>query len=117
MNKDLKFHDFQTKCPEEKIFVKSYPGSTISDMSHYIQPTANRSPNLFLIQIGTNNVRDSESAEKTAKEILEIAASVKTTLDCPPVYFKTIQSRKAIPSANKLRSVATKGGNRLAFFV
>ena len=48
-------------------------------MSHYIQPTASRNPDLFLIHIGTNNLRDSELAEKTAYEILELAASVKTT--------------------------------------
>ena len=79
MIKDLKFRDFQAKCPKEKIYVKSYPGSTVNDMSHYIQPTANRNPDLFLIHIGTNNLRDSESAEKTANEILELAASVKTS--------------------------------------
>ena len=42
---------------------------------------------------------------------------MRRVVDCPPLYFKTIQFRKAIASANELRSVATKEGNRLAFFV
>ena len=50
----------------------------MNDMSHYIQPTASMNPDLFLIHIGTNNLRDSELAEKTANEILELAALVKT---------------------------------------
>ena len=78
MIKDLKFKDFQSRCPKEKIYVKSYPGSTIRDMTHYIQPTAERNPDAIFLHTGTNSLKDSESSEQTANEILELAASIKT---------------------------------------
>ena len=78
MIKDLKFKDFQSRCPKEKIYVKSYPGSTIRDMTHYIRPPAERNPDAIFLHIGTNSLKDSESSEQTANEILELAASIKT---------------------------------------
>ena len=44
----------------EKINIKTFPGATINDMTHYIQPTMKKQPKLVVLHVGTNDVQQKE---------------------------------------------------------
>ena len=78
MIKDIKHWDLVKSCPNNKIFLKSFPGADISDMSHYVNPTIKRDPDIVVLHCGTNSLRDEESAEKIASDIADLAAKMKS---------------------------------------
>ena len=78
MIKDIKHWDLVKSCPNNKIFLKSFPGADISDMSHYVNPTIKRDPDIVVLHCGTNSLRDEDSAEKIASDIADLAAKMKS---------------------------------------
>ena len=79
MIKDLKHRDFQQRFPNHRFYVKSYPGATTADMAHYIQPSVQRQPDLFVVHCGTNTLKEEKCAKDIANEIATLASSVKRT--------------------------------------
>ena len=47
-------------------------------MSHYVNPTIKRDPDIVVLHCGTNSLRDEESAEKIASDIADLAAKMKS---------------------------------------
>ncbi|CAB4015256.1 Scavenger receptor cysteine-rich type 1 M130 [Paramuricea clavata] len=41
----------------EKGNIKTFPGATINDMNHYIQPTMKKQPKLVILHVGTNDIQ------------------------------------------------------------
>ncbi len=64
--------------PDEKIYVKSFPGATIDCMQSHICPTLKRNPSAIVIHCGTNDLRKPATAEDIAGEVLELANLTKT---------------------------------------
>ena len=46
-------------------------------MKHYVKPAEEESPNLYILHVGTNDLRESKSAEKIADEIIDLAITLK----------------------------------------
>ncbi len=44
----------------EKINIKTFPGATINDMTHYIQPIMKKQPKLVVLHVGTNDIQQKE---------------------------------------------------------
>ena len=51
----------------EKVNIKTFPGATIEDMHHYIQPTMKKQPKLVVIHVGTNDIQRKEPEEIVAE--------------------------------------------------
>lgn len=47
----------------EKVNIKTFPGATIDDMNHYLQPTLKKEPKLVVLHVGTNDVQHKEPEE------------------------------------------------------
>ena len=58
-----------------KVFVKPFPGATVTQLEHYIMPhLLEQSPDSVVLHIGTNNIRPRFSSHE--KSSLEIANNV-----------------------------------------
>ena len=62
----------------ENIFIKSFPGVVISDMYDYSRPSKKHSPDLFILHVGTNELRSSKTAEEISNKLLKLASDLKT---------------------------------------
>jgi hypothetical protein len=54
-----------------KIAVKTFPGATIADMSHYAKPTLSTAPDEIILHIGTNDLK-----VKTPEAVVNAAANL-----------------------------------------
>ena len=77
MIKDIKHWELTKACPNDKIYVKAFPGADIADMEHYVNPTMKRDPDVVIIHCGTNSLRNDDSAEQIASDITELAEKSK----------------------------------------
>ncbi|CAB4027463.1 Scavenger receptor cysteine-rich type 1 M130 [Paramuricea clavata] len=51
----------------EKVNIKTFPGATINNMNHYIQPTMKKQPKLVILHVGTNDIQRKEPDEIVPK--------------------------------------------------
>ena len=58
----------------EKVFVKSFPGATVSQMHH--KPSMEFDPNLVIIHVGTNDLRSAKDPNQIANGIINLATEV-----------------------------------------
>ena len=77
MIKDIKHWELTKACPNDKIYVKAFPGADIADMEHYVNPTMKRDPDVVIIHCGTNSLRNDDSAEQIASDITELAEKMR----------------------------------------
>ena len=49
----------------QRVQVKTFPGATIADMEHYVQPTLDKKPKLVVLHVGTNDLQNKEQKELT----------------------------------------------------
>ena len=42
------------------VTVKSFPGATVEDMKHYVYPLLKNKPEILILHVGTNNIRDDD---------------------------------------------------------
>ena len=77
MIKNIRHWEISKFCPNQKIYVKSFPGADVTDMHHYSRPTAKRDPDLVILHCGTNNLKLTEDPTKVAEEIIDLANSLK----------------------------------------
>ena len=64
-----------TKC---KIYVKSISGATTADMEDYTKPSVRKSPDHFILHVGTNDLSANKSPLETANEIINLACKLQT---------------------------------------
>ena len=62
----------------ENVVVHSFSGATTDDMKSYILPTKRRNPGHVVIHVGTNDLESDETPKEIAKDIQDIAQSLKT---------------------------------------
>jgi len=61
-----------------KVFVKSFSGATTNCMKRYVEPTVEMKPDMIILHCGTNDLRKDNTPEFIAKEIINLATSIKT---------------------------------------
>ena len=71
-DKSKKVH--KSEC---KIYLKSFPPAKTSCMKDYVKPSLRSTPNNFTLQFGTNDLNFNQTSEVIAKEIIDIATSLK----------------------------------------
>ena len=63
----------------EKVYVKSFSGSTIKCMDDYIKPSMRYNPAVVLLHVGTNDLHTNKSSEVIANEIITLYSSIKNS--------------------------------------
>ena len=80
MAKDIKQHLMRQALDNKvNVYIRANNGATITDMHDLCKPTLRRSPNLAILHVGTNDLRDREkSSTDIAKDILKLAMNIKS---------------------------------------
>ena len=77
--KDIKQYKLKIDLPVgDKIYVKSFSGATVDDMTHYIKPSLAYKPDLFIIHGGSNDLRSEKTPNEIAEEIMNLVMNTKT---------------------------------------
>ena len=76
---------------DEKIYIKSFPGATVEDMKDYVRPMVRHQPDLIILHVGTNDLRNEKSAKNIASDIMRLGLEMKT--DVNDVMISGITSR------------------------
>ena len=90
-------------------FIKSFPGSTVSQMHHYAKPSLEYNPEIVILQCGTNDLRSQKSADDIANDIINLATDMKNDED--DIYVSSITPRsdklhgKALDVNEKLKQL------------
>ena len=66
------------KSLKENVQVKTFHGASIEDMKHYIIPTKEEEPNVVILHVGTNNLKNNQTPESLASNIIEVGKSLCT---------------------------------------
>lgn len=77
--KDIKSHKMRKDIPSgEKLYIKSFSGSTTEEMVDYIKPSLRYNPDLLIIHVGSNDLRSNKKEEAIAEEIIKLAKNSKS---------------------------------------
>ena len=60
-----------------KVFVKTFSGAKTTCMNDYVKPSVRRSPDHFILHIGTNDLSSDKSSEEIARSVIDLATSIK----------------------------------------
>ena len=91
--KEIKPHKMKFDLePDDKIYIKSFPGATVECMKDYVKPTLRHNPDLIIVHAGTNNLRTEQTSEQIAEQLLNLAADIET--DTNEVIMSSITVRK-----------------------
>ena len=61
---------------QNKVVVKSFPGATVADMTHYLVPTIEKKPQNLVLHVGTNDLPSTDPEELTDK-IVDLAKQIE----------------------------------------
>ena len=67
----------QKNLANGKMFLKSFSGATVNQMTHYVKPSLEFNPDIVILHCGTNDLRSDESADVIAQRIIQLANDVK----------------------------------------
>ena len=77
--KDIKTFKIKRDIPAgDKIYVKSFSGATIADLTHHVKPSVSYNPDLFIIHGGSNDLRSKKSPDEIAQDVINLATDIKT---------------------------------------
>ena len=76
-----------------KIQVSTFPGCSTLDMGDYLKPVIRKKPDKLVIHVGTNSLRESETPEKCASEIANLAKQVNDACPQTAVALSSIINR------------------------
>ena len=80
---------------KSSVAVKSIPGATTKGMKHHIKGCLEgNSPDSIILHVGTNNLRNKESAEDIANDIMDAVIFLRS--EVKPMYLRLIELSKMI---------------------
>ena len=62
----------------ERIYTHVYRGATTADLHHHAIPVMKHDPDLVILHAGSNSLREADSAQQQAQNIITLATSLKT---------------------------------------
>ena len=88
------------------VHVKSIPGATTKGMKHHFRGCLeDNSPDTAILHFGNNNLKNNESAEDTATDIMNLAISVKIKKKAVVVSGITVQNDKFNDKGKNINSL------------
>ena len=75
MIKGIKHWKMQSK--DTKVVVRSFAGAKVRQMKHYAKPAEEDNPSLYILHLGTNDLKDNKSAVVITDEVTSLARSLK----------------------------------------
>lgn len=97
--KDIKGHKLKRKLAKnERIYVKSFPGATITDMKDHVRPTMRSDPDLIVLHAGCNDLRSNKTAANIASDIINLTLQMKSEKN--DVIISSIIARDDNPKLN-----------------
>ena len=60
-----------------KVFVKTISGAKTTCTNDYVKPSVRKSPDHFILHVGTNDLSSNKSSEEIARSITDLATSIK----------------------------------------
>ena len=75
MVKGIKHWKMQSK--DTKVVVCSFAGVKVRQMQYYAKPAEEDNPSLYILHVGTNDLKENKSAVEIAHEITSLARSLK----------------------------------------
>ena len=97
--------------PNDKLYMKTFNGATIGDMRDYVKPSLKRTPELIVLQAGTNDLRDN-----IASDIIKLALDMKTDLNDVMVSSLTSRADKLNAMGSEVNSILKKECERYDIF-
>ena len=93
MIKEIKAHKMKIDLdPDDRIYIKSFPGATVQCMRDYVKPTLRHNPDLIIVHVGTNDLKSEQTSEEIAVNVLNLVKEIKTTTN--EVMISSITTRK-----------------------
>ena len=74
-----------------KIYVKCFRGAVTEEFYDYVRPSQKYSPELYVMHIGSNDLRSSKTPDQISEEVITFAKSIKT--DTNDVVISSITAR------------------------
>lgn len=91
MIKNLNGYKMSTK--NSRVQVSTFPGCSTLDMEDHIKPILRKKPDKLVIHVGTNSLRETETPEKCADEISNLAKMVLSSSPETTVALSSIITR------------------------
>ena len=66
------------KSLKQNIQLKSFAGAKLGDMEHYIIPSKKADANVYVLHVGTNDIRSDDTPLEIGNKIIETALSLST---------------------------------------
>ena len=60
-----------------KVVVRSFAGAKVRQMKHYSKPAEEDNPSLYILHVGTNDLKENKSVDEIAEEITSLSRSLK----------------------------------------
>jgi len=77
--KDIKGYKLKPRLEKnERIYIKSFSGSTVNDMIDYARPTIRKEPDLIILHVGSNDLRSEKTADNIASDVMKLALEMRT---------------------------------------
>ena len=75
MIKGIKHWKMQSK--DTNVVFRSFAGAKVRQMKHYAKPAEEDNPSLYILHVGTNDLKENKSAVDIADEVTSLARSLK----------------------------------------
>ena len=62
---------------KDHLFIHSFPGATISDMTNYCIPSVNKAHDNIILHCGTNDLSSNKTEVDISTELITLAHSIK----------------------------------------
>ena len=86
-----------------RVVVKSFPGATTDEMTHYLKPTLDRDPQKIVLHIGTNDLRKRQPYE-VSDNIIDLARRIETNTNAQ-VFISELVVRSDDASNEAVKAV------------
>ena len=109
--------DLLSRAAKRRVTVRSFPGATVGDMKHYLQPSLQLKPSEIVLHVGTNDLRD-RSSRDVAEQIVDLGNLVSSSSPDTKVTISALTQRydeeclgKKVTDCNKvIKSFCNQNG-------
>ena len=102
MTKNIQGWKLSTK--DKHVVARTFPGSTVEDMSDYCKPFTRQNPEKMILHVGTNNVVN-DTPTNVATKITNLAKKIKKDLPSTKIAISGLICRKDEKLNNNIKQV------------